>query len=125
VPLSFHPGQEGRFEGRAIVFDGAEDYHARINDPSLNIDDRCILVIRGAGPLGWPGSAEVVNMQPPDALIRPGSPACPPSVTGGSRGPRPALRLFTPRPKARRGMTLAPATRYRDVARRSPPRDNH
>jgi dihydroxyacid dehydratase/phosphogluconate dehydratase len=66
------PGQENCFEGRAIVFDGAEDYHARINDPSLGIDENCILVIRGAGPLGWPGSAEVVNMQPPDALIRRG-----------------------------------------------------
>jgi dihydroxyacid dehydratase/phosphogluconate dehydratase len=66
------PGQEGCFEGRAVVFDGAEDYHARINDPALMIDERSILVIRGAGPIGWPGSAEVVNMQPPDALIRQG-----------------------------------------------------
>ncbi len=57
------------FEGRAIVFDGSDDYHARINDPALEIDENCILVIRGAGPVGWPGSAEVVNMQPPDALL--------------------------------------------------------
>ena len=62
----------GVFEGRAVVFDGAEDYHARINDPALEIDERCILVIRGAGPIGWPGSAEVVNMQPPDALLKRG-----------------------------------------------------
>jgi hypothetical protein len=54
------------------VFDGSGDYHARINDPSLNIDEDCMLVIRGAGPVGWPGSAEVVNMQPPDALIKRG-----------------------------------------------------
>jgi dihydroxy-acid dehydratase len=60
------------FEARAIVFDGADDYHHRINDPSLNIDEDCILVMRGAGPIGWPGSAEVVNMQPPDALIQRG-----------------------------------------------------
>ena len=60
----------GVFEGRAVVFDGAEDYHARINDPALEIDERTILVIRGAGPIGWPGSAEVVNMQPPDALLK-------------------------------------------------------
>jgi xylonate dehydratase len=66
------PGSEGAFEARAIVFDGADDYHHRINDPALAIDEDCILVMRGAGPLGWPGSAEVVNMQPPDALIQRG-----------------------------------------------------
>jgi dihydroxyacid dehydratase/phosphogluconate dehydratase len=66
------PGREGVFEARAIVFDGSDDYHHRINDPALEIDENCILVIRGAGPIGWPGSAEVVNMQPPDHLIRRG-----------------------------------------------------
>jgi dihydroxy-acid dehydratase len=66
------PGAEGVFEARAIVFDGSDDYHHRINDPSLNIDENCMLVIRGSGAIGWPGSAEVVNMQPPDALIRRG-----------------------------------------------------
>ena len=66
------PGREGIFEARAVVFEGADDYHARINDPALDIDEGCILVMRGAGPIGWPGSAEVVNMQPPDALIRRG-----------------------------------------------------
>lgn len=66
------PGSEDVFEARAIVFDGSDDYHNRINDPALGIDEDCILVIRGAGPIGWPGSAEVVNMQPPDALIRSG-----------------------------------------------------
>ena len=66
------PGQEGIFEARAVVFDGADDYHAHINDPALDIDEDCMLVMRGAGPIGWPGSAEVVNMQPPDALIRRG-----------------------------------------------------
>ena len=66
------PGHEGIFEARAVVFEGADDYHHRINDPALNIDEGCILVMRGAGPIGWPGSAEVVNMQPPDALIRRG-----------------------------------------------------
>ncbi|MBY0508418.1 MAG: dihydroxy-acid dehydratase family protein [Bryobacteraceae bacterium] len=65
-----HPGAENTFTGRAIVFEGSEDYHDRINDASLNIDETCILVIRGVGPVGQPGSAEVVNMQPPDALIR-------------------------------------------------------
>jgi xylonate dehydratase len=66
------PEAPGVFEARAIVFDGSDDYHHRINDPALNIDEHCILVIRGAGAIGWPGSAEVVNMQPPDALIRRG-----------------------------------------------------
>ncbi len=66
------PGAEGVFEARAVVFDGSDDYHHRINDPALGIDEDSILVIRGAGVIGWPGSAEVVNMQPPDALIRRG-----------------------------------------------------
>ena len=52
------------------MFDGSDDYHHRINDPALAIDENYILVIRGSGPLGWPGSAEVVNMQPPDALLK-------------------------------------------------------
>ena len=66
------PGQENVVEGRAIVFDGPEDYHRRINDPSLEVDENCFLVIRGCGPVGYPGSAEVVNMQPPDELIKRG-----------------------------------------------------
>jgi xylonate dehydratase len=66
------PGQEGIFEARAVVFEGPEDYHARINDPSLGIDEKTILFIRGVGCVGYPGSAEVVNMQPPDAIIRQG-----------------------------------------------------
>jgi dihydroxy-acid dehydratase len=67
-----HPGAEGVFEARAIVFEGGDDYHHRIDDPALEIDENCILVMRGAGPQGWPGSAEVVNMQPPAALIKRG-----------------------------------------------------
>lgn len=66
------PGDENAFEARAIVFDGPEDYHARIDDPSLNIDEHCILVIRGCGTVGYPGSAEVVNMAPPSRLIKAG-----------------------------------------------------
>jgi xylonate dehydratase len=67
-----HPGAEGVHEARAIVFEGPEDYHARINDEGLAIAEDCILFIRGVGCVGYPGSAEVVNMQPPDALIRAG-----------------------------------------------------
>ncbi|HBD28823.1 MAG TPA: dihydroxy-acid dehydratase [Deltaproteobacteria bacterium] len=66
------PGSKNVFEVRAIVFEGPEDYRKRINDPQLNINVDCILVIRGCGPVGYPGSAEVVNMQPPDKLIRDG-----------------------------------------------------
>jgi dihydroxy-acid dehydratase len=80
------PGHEGVFEARAVVFDGADDYHARINDPALDIDDDCILVMRGAGPIGWPGSAEVVNMQPPDALIQRGIQALPTLGDGRQSG---------------------------------------
>jgi dihydroxy-acid dehydratase len=66
------PGNEGIHEARAVVFEGPEDYHDRINDPALEIDENCILFIRNVGCVGYPGSAEVVNMQPPDALIRQG-----------------------------------------------------
>lgn len=80
------PGREGVFEARAVVFDGSDDYHARINDPALEIDEGCILVMRGCGPIGWPGSAEVVNMQPPDALIRRGILALPTLGDGRQSG---------------------------------------
>ena len=185
------PDDPNAFESKVVVFDGSEDYHARIDDPTLGIDARTILVMRGAGPVGHPGGAEVVNMQPPEALIRAGteslpclgdgrqsgtsgSPsilnAAPEAATGGGLalledGDR--LRIDLGRREVRllvddaelaarrerleaqggyrypahqtpwqeiqrslvepldRGMTLAPATKYRDVARASPPRDNH
>ena len=66
------PGSENRFEGRAIVFEGTEDYHERINDPALEIDADCFLVIRGSGSIGYPGAPEVVNMTPPDYLVKQG-----------------------------------------------------
>ena len=66
------PGQEDCFTSRVVVFDGPEDYRARINDPALAIDDTCMLVVRGAGPIAYPGSAEVVNMTPPDYLVKEG-----------------------------------------------------
>ncbi len=66
------PEHPNVLEGRAVVFEGPEDYHARIDDPSLDIDDKCVLFIRGAGPIGYPGGPEVVNMQPPAALIKEG-----------------------------------------------------
>ena len=66
------PEHPNVLEGRAVVFEGPEDYHARIEDPALDIDEHCVLFIRGAGPIGYPGGAEVVNMQPPAALIKRG-----------------------------------------------------
>ena len=67
-----NPEDPNAFEGRAIVFDGPEDFHHRIDDPTLEIDANCVLVMRGAGPIGYPGGAEVVNMRPPSYLIKQG-----------------------------------------------------
>jgi dihydroxy-acid dehydratase len=67
-----NPDDPEAFEGRAVVFDGPEDYHRRIDDPELGVDEQSILFIRGAGPVGYPGAAEVVNMRPPAVLIRAG-----------------------------------------------------
>ena len=67
-----NPKDPNAFEGRAVVFDGPEDYHHRIDDPSLKIDENTMLFVRGTGPIGYPGAAEVVNMQPPAALIKKG-----------------------------------------------------
>ncbi|HZR02912.1 MAG TPA: IlvD/Edd family dehydratase [Burkholderiales bacterium] len=67
-----NPKDPNAFEGRAIVFDGPEDYHHRIDDPALAIDEMCILFIRGTGPKGYPGAAEVVNMRAPAALLKKG-----------------------------------------------------
>lgn len=185
------PDDLNAFEGPVVVFDGSEDYHARIDDPQLGIDERTILVMRGAGPVGHPGGAEVVNMQPPEVLIKrgieslpclgdgrqsgtSGSPsilnASPEAATGGGLAllengdwlrvdlAKGEVRLLieeaeldarrtqleqqggyrypahqTPWQEIQRtlvepldqGMTLKGATRYRDVARQHPPRDNH
>jgi dihydroxy-acid dehydratase len=67
-----NPKGPNAFEGRAVVFDGPEDYHHRIDEPTLGVDEHTVLFMRGAGPIGYPGSAEVVNMQPPAALIKKG-----------------------------------------------------
>ncbi|WP_258364201.1 IlvD/Edd family dehydratase [Halomonas sp. LBP4] len=185
------PDDPDAFEGRVAVFDGSEDYHARIDDPSLAIDERTILVMRGAGPVGHPGGAEVVNMQPPEALIRRGIESLPCLGDGRQSGTSGSPSILNASPEAAsggglalletgdrlrvdlgkgevqlliddaelearrqrleanggyrypdhqtpwqeiqrtlvepldRGMTLEPAPKYRDVARLSPPRDNH
>lgn len=101
------PQRPGVFEARAVVFDGSEDYHARINDPSLNIDAQCILVVRGAGPLGWPGAAEVVNMQPPDALLRQGITSLPTLGDGRISGTSDSPSIVNAAPEAAAGGGLA------------------
>jgi dihydroxy-acid dehydratase len=101
------PGREGVFEGRAVVFDGSEDYHRRINDPSLGIDERTILVIRGAGPLGWPGSAEVVNMQPPDHLLKRGITSLPTIGDGRQSGTADSPSILNASPESAAGGGLA------------------
>ena len=101
------PGQENCFEGRAVVFDGSEDYHARINDPALEIDERSILVIRGSGPLGWPGAAEVVNMQPPDRLIRAGISSLPTIGDGRQSGTSDSPSIVHASPESADGGGLA------------------
>ncbi|AQZ51637.1 L-arabonate dehydratase [Martelella mediterranea DSM 17316] len=101
------PGHEGVFEGKAVIFDGSEDYHARINDPALDIDERTILVIRGAGPLGWPGSAEVVNMQPPDHLIRKGITSLPTIGDGRQSGTADSPSILNASPESAAGGGLA------------------
>lgn len=96
-------GKEGMFEARAIVFDGSDDYHRRINDPSLEIDDHCILVIRGSGVLGWPGSAEVVNMQPPDALLERGIESLPTLGDGRQSGTSDSPSILNASPESAAG----------------------
>jgi dihydroxy-acid dehydratase len=101
------PGRENIFEGRAIVFEGPEDYHHRINDPSLEIDENCLLFVRGAGPIGYPGSAEVVNMQPPDALIRAGIVELPTIGDGRQSGTSGSPSILNASPESAAGSGLA------------------
>ena len=101
------PGRENIFEGKAFVFDGSEDYHHRINDPALDIDERSILVIRGAGPLGWPGSAEVVNMQPPDRLLKRGIMSLPTLGDGRQSGTADSPSILNASPESAAGGGLA------------------
>ncbi|MEA2979431.1 MAG: xylonate dehydratase [Alphaproteobacteria bacterium] len=102
-----NPKDPNAFEGRAVVFDGPEDYHHRIDDPSLKIDDRTILFMRGAGPIGYPGSAEVVNMQPPAALIKKGITSLPCIGDGRQSGTSGSPSILNASPEAAAGGGLA------------------
>jgi dihydroxy-acid dehydratase len=101
------PGNEDCFTARAIVFDGPEDYRARVEDPELNIDAHSILVVRGAGPIGYPGSAEVVNMTPPGKLIREGIRMLPCMGDGRQSGTSDSPSILNISPESAIGGNLA------------------
>jgi dihydroxy-acid dehydratase len=102
-----NPSDPDAFEGRAVVFEGPEDYHARIDDPALSIDENSILVMRGVGPIGYPGSAEVVNMQPPAALIKRGIESLPCLGDGRQSGTSGSPSILNASPEAAAGGGLA------------------
>ena len=95
------------FEGPVVVFDGPEDYHARIDDPSLNIDATTLLIMRGAGPIGYPGAAEVVNMQAPARPIKAGITALPCLGDGRQSGTSGSPSILNASPEAAAGGGLA------------------
>ena len=102
-----NPDDPMAFEGRAVVFEGPEDYHHRIEDPSLEIDENCILFIRGTGPIGYPGAAEVVNMQPPSALLKRGIHSLPCIGDGRQSGTSGSPSILNASPEAAAGGGLA------------------
>ena len=102
-----NPADPNAFEGRAVVFDGPEEYHRRIDDPALAIDAGTILFMRGAGPIGYPGSAEVVNMQPPAALLKQGMGGLPCIGDGRQSGTSGSPSILNASPEAAAGGGLA------------------
>jgi dihydroxy-acid dehydratase len=102
-----NPSDPEAFEGRAMVFDGPEDYHHRIDDESLGIDENTLLFMRGAGPVGYPGGAEVVNMQPPAYLLKRGINALPCIGDGRQSGTSGSPSILNASPEAAVGGGLA------------------
>jgi dihydroxy-acid dehydratase len=102
-----NPKDPMAFEGRAIVFDGPEDYHKRIDDPSLEIDETCLLFMRGVGPIGYPGAAEVVNMRAPSYLLKKGVTALPCIGDGRQSGTSGSPSILNASPEAASGGNLA------------------
>jgi dihydroxyacid dehydratase/phosphogluconate dehydratase len=100
-------GSENVFTARVVVFEGPEDYRERINDPSLMIDDSCILAIRGCGPIGYPGSGEVVNMQPPDYLLKQGVRTLPTMGDGRQSGTSASPSILNIAPESAAGGNIA------------------
>ena len=101
-----NPTSLNLFEANAVVFEGPEDYHLRINDESLNIDENSILMIRGCGPVGYPGSAEVVNMQPPDKLLKQGINTLPTLGDGRQSGTSESPSILNVSPESAIGGSL-------------------
>lgn len=102
-----NPKDPEAFVGNAVVFEGPEDYHHRIDDPALGIDENTILFIRGVGPVGYPGSAEVVNMQPPAALIKRGISGLPCIGDGRQSGTSGSPSILNASPEAAVGGGLS------------------
>jgi dihydroxy-acid dehydratase len=102
-----NPKDPEAFEGRAIVFDGPEDYHKRIDDPKLEIDGTCLLFMRGTGPVGYPGAAEVVNMRAPDYLLKKGISSLPCIGDGRQSGTSGSPSILNASPEAATGGGLA------------------
>ena len=102
-----NPADPMAFEGRVVVFEGPEDYHHRIDDPALGIDEHTLLIIRGTGPIGYPGGAEVVNMQPPAALIQRGIRSLPCIGDGRQSGTSGTPSILNASPEAAAGGGLA------------------
>jgi len=101
------PGSENVFEARAVVFDGPEHYHAKLNDPELGIDENTILFMRGTGCIGFPGSAEVVNMQPPDSVLKAGVMHLPTVGDGRQSGTSESPSVLNASPESAVGSGLA------------------
>jgi dihydroxy-acid dehydratase len=102
-----NPKDPMAFEGKAMVFDGPEDYHHRIDDPKLKIDENTLLFMRGAGPVGYPGAAEVVNMRPPSYLIKKGITSLPCIGDGRQSGTSGSPSILNASPEAATGGGLA------------------
>ncbi len=101
------PSHPNVFDGKAVVFEGPEDYHKRINSKKLKINERSILIVRGCGPVGYPGSAEVVNMQPPDRLLKKGINALPTLGDGRQSGTSESPSILHVSPESAIGGDLA------------------
>jgi dihydroxy-acid dehydratase len=102
-----NPARPNVFEGKAIVFEGPEDYHHRIEDPDLGVEDQSVLIIRNCGPVGYPGSAEVVNMQPPASLLKRGINTLPTMGDGRQSGTSGSPSILNVSPEAAVGGGLA------------------
>jgi dihydroxy-acid dehydratase len=102
-----NPADPDAFEGPAVVFDGPEDYHSRIDDPTNGITENTLLFMRGAGPIGYPGSAEVVNMRPPVFLIEKGVHSLPCIGDGRQSGTSGSPSILNASPEAAAGGNLA------------------